>query len=76
MSILVDRAQARIAFLRQPRPRRVHLVRGRRLAASRHKAMQPVLHQISGHPGTLFGKAKMEIFDAVEMATAPLPVDA
>jgi hypothetical protein len=77
MSIRVDRpGEDRFAFLRQPRPRCVHLLRCRRLAASRHKAMQPVLHQISGHAGALFGKAKMEIFDAVEMAAAPLPVDA
>jgi hypothetical protein len=38
--------------------------------------MQPLLHQKGDHPGALFGKAEMEVFDAVEMATAPLLIDA
>src|SRR5260370_15203649 len=66
----------RFAFLRHARPLRVHLIGYRRLTASRHEPMQPLLHQKSGHPGALFGKAKMEVVDAVEMATAPLLIDA
>ena len=38
--------------------------------------MQPVRHQESSHAGALFGKAEMEVFDAVEGAAAPFPVDA
>src|SRR5229473_5684348 len=66
----------RFAFPRHARPLRVHLIGCRRLTASRHEPMQPLLHQKSGHPGALFGKAKMEVFDAVEMATARLLIDA
>jgi hypothetical protein len=38
--------------------------------------MQPLLQQKSSHPGALLGKAKMEVVDAVELAAAPLAVDA
>ncbi len=38
--------------------------------------MQPLVQQKSGHPRALLGKPEMEVVDAVEMATAPLPVDA
>ena len=37
--------------------------------------MQPLAQQEGGHGRALFGKAEMEVLDAVEMPAAPLAVD-
>ena len=60
---------------RQPPPLGFDVLRRRRLQASRNEPMQPLAQQEGGQGRALFGKAEMEVLDAVEMPAAPLGVD-
>src|SRR5260370_352009 len=70
------RGEFRFASPRHAPPRGAPRTGSGPLTAPGPEPMQPLLQQKCGHPGALFGKAKMEVVDAVEMATAPLLIDA
>jgi hypothetical protein len=59
----------------EPPPLGFDFLRRRRLQASRNEPMQPLAQQEGGQGRALFGKAEMEVLDAVEMPAAPLGID-